>query len=99
MRRLLVVFLLALAIALGGCATGGKVVRANPHQPNDPRAAAASQTVAFTHLQPDEFDQPVTAAASEAGSSGAPGEQRTPTKPTTHGAGQTKAGRSHSPSR
>ena len=70
MQRPLLVVFLVLAIALGGCATGRKMVRPNPHEPSDPRAAASSQTVAFTHLQPDEFDQPVTAVSvtsSEAG--------------------------------
>src|SRR5213596_183977 len=98
MQRLSVLFFV-LAIALGGCATGEKVARLNPHQPTDPRAAASSQTVAFAHLQPDEFDQPVTAAASGMDSSTAPVEQRAPTYPSAHGAAKTTAGRSTSPGR
>jgi len=99
MQRPLLVVFLVLAIALGGCATGRKMVRPNPHEPSDPRAAASSQTVAFAHLQPDEFDQPVAPAASGVDSSSAPVEQRTPTNPSAHGAAKTKTGRSTSAGR
>ncbi len=96
MQRLSVPSFLVLVMALGGCATGEKVVGSNLHQPTDPRAAAPPQTVASNRLQPDEFDQPVTAATPRGDSTGASVERHTPTNASAHGAAKTKTKRSSS---